>query len=229
VGLLGPAGNDLAATVPPSPLPRLIQLFFLANPSTIGEPVLMPVDGNPIPEGPFWELWGSTPAGGRFVNNVVFSLGGAFSPNPHSAHFLVNLPFIYPQKIISQPILDLWLDDDLVSQVTVGARNLAATPVYLQRGLGPTLLHPEVGDIPLLLNALINSGVRHIFEELPGDHFTSLPHALANSLTFVLSNLGAQDGHVVYDDTQRQKHIACRQALRSHWDGDEDHELSDGE
>ena len=82
-----------------------------------------------------------------------------------------------------QPTLDLWLDGDLVSQVTEAAGNLARTPVYLHRGIGPTVLHPEVGDIPLLRNALINSGVEHTFEELPGDHFPSLPRALANSLT----------------------------------------------
>ena len=126
------------------------------------------------------------------------------------------------------PILDLWLDDDSVSQVTESAGNLARTPVYLHRGIGPTVLHPEVGDIPRLRNAFIKSGVAHTFEELPGDHFTLLPLALANSLTFVLNKLGTQDGEVVYDDTQRRKHIACRQALGNNWDDEEDDD-SDGE
>jgi pimeloyl-ACP methyl ester carboxylesterase len=222
VGLLGPAGNDFAAAVPPSTLPRLIQLFLLANPTTIGDPLLMPVDGSPIPDGPFWALWGSTPTGGRFINNAIFSLAGAYSPNPNNPLFLVDLPVMYPGKVIVQPVLDLWLDDDLVSQVSEAAGNLAGTPVYLHRGIGPTVLHPEVGDIPLLRNAFINSGVQHTFEELPGDHFTSLPQALANSLTFVLNHLGTQVGAIVYDDTQRRKHIACRQALRNNWDDDED-------
>ena len=222
VAILGPAGNDLAATVPPSALPRLLQLFLLANPTAIGDPVLMPVDGRPIPDGPFWELWGTTPAGGKFIHNAIFSLAGAYSPNPNNPPFLVDLPVMYPGQALVQPTLDLWLDDDLVSQVTEAAGNLASTPVYLHRGIGPTVLHPEVGDIPLLRNAFINSGVAHTFEELPGDHFTSLPRALANALTFVLNNLGTQDGEVVYDGTQRRKHIACRQALRNNWDDDED-------
>ena len=134
VAVLGPAGNDLAAAVPPSALPRLIQLFFLANPTAIGDPVLMPVDGSPIPDGPFWELWGTTPAGGKFINNAIFSLAGVYSPNPNNPPFLVDLPFMYPQKVVVPPILDLWLDDDLVSQVTEAAGNLATTPVYLHRG-----------------------------------------------------------------------------------------------
>jgi hypothetical protein len=33
---------------------------------------------------------------------------------------------------------------------------------------------------------------------------------------------------VVYDDTQRRKHIACRQALGNSWDDEEDDD-SDGE
>ncbi len=225
VAVLGPAGNDFAAAVPPSSVPRLIELFLLANPTAIGDPVLLPVDGSPIPDGPFWELWGSTPPGGTFVNNAIFSLASAYSPNADSPPFLVDLPFMYPEKVIVQRILDRWLDDDLASQVTEAAGNLVRTPVYLHRGLGPTVLHPEVGDIPLLRNAFINSGVAHTFEELRGDHFTSLPQALANSLTFVLNRLGTQDGGAaVYDNTQRRKHIACRQSLGNTWDADEDDE-----
>jgi pimeloyl-ACP methyl ester carboxylesterase len=213
VGVISPAGNDFAAAVPPSAVPRLIQLFFLANPTTIGDPVFMPVDGRPIPGGPFWQLWGTTPFGGTFVNNAIFSLAAAYSSNPNNPPFLVDLPFSYPTKVIVQPLLDLWLDDDLVSQVTDAPGNLASTPVYLHRGIGPTVLHPEVGDIPLLRNAFVNSGVRHTFEELPGDHFTALPQALANSLTFVLNSLGKQNGEIVYNSTLRRKHIACRQRL----------------
>ena len=122
VAVLGPAGNDLAAAVPPSALPRLIQLFFLANPTAIGDPVLMPVDGRPIPDGPFWELWGTTPAGGRFINNAIFSLAGAYSPNPNNPPFLVDLPVMYPEKAIVPPTLDLWLDDDLCQPGHRGGR-----------------------------------------------------------------------------------------------------------
>ena len=99
VAVLGPAGNDLAAAVPPSAVPRLIQLFFLANPTAIGDPVLMPVDGSPIPDGPFWELWGTTPAGGKFINNAIFSLAGAYSPHPNIRPFSSTCPSCIRRKL----------------------------------------------------------------------------------------------------------------------------------
>jgi hypothetical protein len=34
-----------------------------------------------------------------------------------------------------------------------------------------SILHPEVGDIPLLRDALLANGIAHTFDELPGDHF----------------------------------------------------------
>lgn len=186
VAVLSPAGSDFDATAPGGSLPRLIELFFQANPAAIGPPVATPVHGE-IPDATFAALWGRAPGGGSFVTNVVYSLSAAFSPNPARTPFLVDFPFVYPQKAIAPEVFARWRDADLVSQVEAAAGNLARTPIYLARGRGPTTLHPEVGDIPLLRDALVAHGIGHTFEELAGDHFTVLPRALRQALVFVLN------------------------------------------
>ena len=214
VGILSPAGSDFEAKAPGASLPALVERFFLANPSTLGTPVMTPVAA-PVPADQFAALWGSTPGGGSFLTNVIYSLSAAFSPNPEKPPFFLDLPFNYPGRELAQEVFNRWIDDDLVSQVQAAAGNLSRTPVYLARGTGPTLMHPEVGDIPLLRNALMANGVVHTFDELPGDHFTVLPQALNNALTFVLNNPGAQDdASFTFDRGPREKHRECRRALR---------------
>ncbi len=186
VAALSPAGNDFEAKAPGGVLPRVIDLFFRANPSDIAPPVKTPVDG-PISDAAFAALWGQVPGGGRFVTNVIYSAGAAFSSNLGTRPLLFDFPFAYPQKAVLPDVLARWADADLVSQVTRTPRRLSRTSVYLARGLGPTVLHPEVGDIPALRTALDATGVVHTYEELPGDHFTSLPQALRNGLAFVLA------------------------------------------
>jgi pimeloyl-ACP methyl ester carboxylesterase len=214
VGLLSPAGNDFAATAPGSPLPRLFELFFLANPTSPGRPTTTPVD-EAIPSDTFAALWGATPGGGSFVTNVVYSLSAAFSPKPRGRPFPLDLPVVYPQKAIVPEVVMRWLDDDLVSQVEAAAGNLARTPVYLARGLGPTVLHPEVGDILRLRDAFVAHGVAHTVDELPGDHFTALPQALRNALVFLLDRLGSQDdAPLTPTDVLRDRHRECRRHLQ---------------
>jgi hypothetical protein len=144
--------------------------MFRANPTTIGPPVTTPVDA-PIPDAAFAALWGSTPGGGNFVTNVVYSVAAAFSSNPKNSPLQFDFPFVYPEKVVAPKVLARWADADLLSQINRVPGNLARTPVYLARGIGPTILHPEVGDIPLLRDALLANGIAHTFDELPGDHF----------------------------------------------------------
>jgi hypothetical protein len=97
-----------------------------------------------------------------------------------------------------------------VSQVDAAHGNLARTPVYLARGLGPTVLHPEVGDIVRLRQTLVANGVVHTFDELPGD-FTVMPQALRNALVFLLNQLGSQDGApFTSSGILRDRHRECR-------------------
>jgi len=82
-------------------------------------------------------------------------------------------------------------------------------------GLGPTALHPEVGDIPLLRNALVANELVHSFAELPGDHFTALAQELRDALIFLLNRLGSQDGAALaFSNAPRAKHRECQNALR---------------
>jgi S-formylglutathione hydrolase FrmB len=210
VGVLSPAGNDFEASAPGGSLPRLIDLFFRANPSAIGPPVTTRVDA-PIPDATFAALWGSTPAGGNFIINVVYSAAAAFSPNPRNPPLLFDFPFQYPQKVVVPEVLTRWAEADLVSQVNRAPANLARTPVYLARGIDPTVLHPEVGDIPLLRVALLANGIVHAYDELSGDHFTSLPQAIRNALVFLLPRLGSQDeAPFKYNAALRDQHRRCR-------------------
>ena len=185
VAVLSPAGNDFEAKAPGGTLPRLIERFFAANPGESGPPVTTPVDA-PISDAAFAALWGRAPGGGRFVTNVVYSAGAAFSSNLTNRPLLFDFPFVYPHKAIAPNVLARWADADLASQVRRSARRLEGTRVYLARGVGPTVLHPEVGDIPLLRDALVETGVAHTYDEVPGDHFTSLPQSLRRALVFVL-------------------------------------------
>jgi S-formylglutathione hydrolase FrmB len=210
VGVLSPAANDFEATLPGAALPRLIDLFFLANPASVGPPIATPVDG-PIRPADFAALWGTTPGGGNFTTNVIYSLAAAFSPNPKKPPFFVDFPFTYPGKVIDPTVFNRWIDEDLVSQIDAAPGNLARTPVYLGRGLGPTVLHPEVGDIPWLRDALIAHGVVHTFDEVPGDHFTAMPQELRHALVFLLNNLGSQDdAPLTINNALREKHRECR-------------------
>lgn len=214
VGILSPAGSDFAATVPGSHVPRLLELFFRANPASIAPPVTIPVT-NSIPDTGFAALWGGTPGGGSFITNVIYSLAAAFSPNLRNRPFPLDFPFVYPQQAIVPEVFARWQHADLVSQVDAAPGNLARTPVYLARGLGPTALHPEVGDILLLRNALMANGVVHTFDELPGDHFTVMPQELHNALVFVLNKLGSQDqAPFSFNGGLRDEHRACRKSLR---------------
>ena len=213
VGILSPAGSDFAVTVPGGLVPRLLELFFHANPTSIAAPVTIPVT-NPIPNTAFAALWGSMPGGGNFITNVIYSLSAAFSPNLRHRPFPFDFPFVYPQQAIVPDVFARWQHADLVSQVDAAPGNLARTPVYLARGLGPTVLHPEVGDILLLRNALMANGVVHTFDELPGDHFTVMPQELRNALVFVLNKLGSQDeAPFTFSGGPRDGHRACRYSL----------------
>ena len=218
VAVLSPAGNDFVAAAPGSPVPRLFELFFLANPTGPGQPVTAPVDERMPPEA-FAALWGTTPGGGGFVTNVVYSLAAAFSPHPGQRPFQGDLPVAYPQRAIVPDVLARWQDDDLVSQVEAASGNLARTPVYLARGIGPTVLHPEVGDILRLRDAFVAHGVVHTLDELPGDHFTSLPQALRNALVFLLARAGSQD-HAALTPTSvlSDTHRDCQRRLRGRRD-----------
>ena len=77
VAVLGPAGNDSRRPpVPPSALPRLIQLFLLANPTAIGDPVLHAGGRQPDSRQPVLGAVELPRHGGR-ASTTRYSLAGA--------------------------------------------------------------------------------------------------------------------------------------------------------
>jgi len=176
---LGPAIADFEA--PPTEHPEFllsVDAFIEANP-TLEEPILAHDAA---------EL--ASILGEKFFLNLFYALGSAYTPNPDNPPYYVDLPVQYPEAIVRQDVWDQWLERDLVSQIERDGHNLMNTDIYIDRGVGPVVMMPEVVGINLLPAALDAQGVAYTYAESDGDHLTHIRAQLTSALKF-LSPSGA--------------------------------------
>jgi len=180
VAALSPGSpNDFG--VPPTP----IDMFIAENPETLGEPIVLDPKRDTMELLPTAGVVFTT----NFNTNVFYAMAAAFSPNPDNPPFFVDLPIEYPEKTIVQEVWEKWMERDLVHQIAQNGRNLADTPIFVDQGVGPTVIMPEVPNVDRLVAALDAAGLTYTYEEVNGDHMTHLREQTASALKFLSAHL----------------------------------------
>ena len=180
VAALGPGfPNDF--DIPPTP----IDLFIAENPDTMGEPIVMDLNKDTMELFPVaGEIFAS-----NFNTNVFYSMAAAFSPNPDNAPYYVDLPIEYPEKTVVQDVWEKWVEQDLVRKIAREGANLSNTPIFVDEGVGPVVLMPEVVNVDRVLAALDAAGLSYTYDAFDGDHLTHLRYQVASALKFLSKHL----------------------------------------
>ena len=179
VAATSPALNDLS--VSPTPLDN----FLAENPESLGEPILVDMSQETIDLFPVAGVIFST----NFSTNVFYSLAATFSPNPDNPPFYVDLPVQYPDKTVVEEVWEKWVEQDMVHQIARDGASLANTAIFVNQGVGPTIVMAEEPDVDSLVAALDDAGLTYTYEEVQGDHITHMREQVSAALMFLSENL----------------------------------------
>jgi len=158
--------------------PTVIERFIAKNPDTLGEPILVYSDED------MWRMFLT-----KSDTNRMYSYAAAYSPNPNNPPYYVDLPVQYPDKTIVPEVWEKWKERDLVSQIERDGANLANTSIFIDQGVGETMLAAEVPGIANTLAALDAQGIPYTYDEFPGDHVTHLRYQLESALKFLYPHI----------------------------------------
>ncbi len=161
--------------------PTLVDVFVSQSPDTLRPPVTGTTRE---------DLWKMFFAGMDI--NEFYSLAAAYTPNLDKEPFHVDLPIQYPEKTIVPDVWQKWIEHDLVHQINKNGSNLTDTPIYIDEGVGPVVLLPEVKGIPSILAALDTKNIQYTYEEFFGDHLTHLAMQVSNALGFLSNTLSEE-------------------------------------
>ena len=180
VAALSPgSSNDF--DIPPTP----IDLFVAENPDTLGEPIVMDMNKSTLELFPVaGEIFAS-----NFNTNVLYSMASAFSPNPDNPPYYVDLPIEYPGKTVVPDIWEKWVEQDLTRKIAREGANLTNTPIFIDEGVGPVVLMPEVVNVDRILAALDAVGLSYTYDTFDGDHLTHQRYQVASALKFLSKHL----------------------------------------
>jgi hypothetical protein len=82
-----------------------------------------------------------------------------------------------------------WLCDIFSAELRHDAGTLANTAIFVNEGVGPTIVMEEVPNVDLLIAALGDAGLTYTYEEVDGDHITHLREQVSAVLAFLSANL----------------------------------------
>ena len=165
--------------------PTPIDGFLVENPEILGEPILVDMTQETLDLFPVAGVIFST----NFSTNVFYAMASAFSPNPDKPPFYVDLPIEYPGKTVVEEVWEKWVEQDLVHQIARDGANLANTAIFVNQGVGPTIVMEEVPNVDLLIAALGDAGLTYTYEEVDGDHITHLREQVSAVLKFLSANM----------------------------------------
>ena len=171
--------NDFS--VPPTP----IDGFIAENPDTLGEPVILDPAKDTMELMPIAGVIFTT----NFSTNALYAMAAAFSPDPDDPPYYVDLPVRYPEKSIVQDVWERWIERDLVHLIARKGTNLFGTPIFVDQGVGPTVIMPEMPNVDRVVAALREAGLDCTYEEVDGDHLTHLREQVTSALKFLSSHL----------------------------------------
>jgi len=175
---LSPALGDMTIS------PTYLEAFLVENPDSLRYPI--PLDLTLDTESAMG-LAGLI-MGTSFNTNLLYAVAAAFTPNPDKSPLFVD----FPVKADLTVIEDVWarmVARDLSHQVVERGANLVGKPIYIDKGVGPPLVMPEVSGVEGLLAALDGAGVEYTYQEFEGDHLTHLAYQLASTLQFLSPHL----------------------------------------
>ncbi len=162
--------------------PTLIEKFVAENPEKLGEPILVRTGED------LWNIFL-----GNFQTNEFYSLAAAWTPNLNNPPYYVDLPIRYPEKEVVPEVWEKWKEHDLVHQIARNGANLANTPIFIDQGVGKTVIMEEVPGIKQLLAALDAQGIPYTYDEFDGDHMTHLRYQVASALKFLSAHLKGEE------------------------------------
>jgi len=158
--------------------PTAIEQFIAENPDTLGEPILISSDED------MWRMYLT-----NFQTNVMYSTAAAYSPNPNNPPYYVDLPVQYPDQTVVPEVWEKWKERDLVAQIERDGANLSDTAIFIDQGVGETILMVEVPGVAKTLAALGAQGIPYTYDEFDGDHLTHLRYQLESALKFLYPHI----------------------------------------
>ncbi len=179
VAVLSPAHPTLLADATD------IAVYMELNPDSPGVPTLVSADTR---DEDTWKIFLST-----FVTNAHYAIAAAFSPNPDNPPYYVDIPVTYTDgtAALDEDLWARWKEQSLISQIERDGANLSDTAIFLDQGVGETMIFGETRGMAETLAALEAQGLAYTYDTFDGDHLTHLRYQLASALKFLSSNIGA--------------------------------------
>jgi S-formylglutathione hydrolase FrmB len=162
--------------------PTLIDKFVAENPDALGVPIVISTPDD------LWSVFLS-----RFNTNAFYSLAAAWTPNLDNPPYHVDLPIRYPEKTAVPEVWKKWKERDLVHQIARSGAGLADTAIFIDQGVGQTVLMEEVPGVKQTLAALDAQGIDYTYEQFDGDHLTHLRAQVTSALKFLSANLEGEE------------------------------------
>ncbi len=165
-----------------------IEVYMELNPDSPGEPTLVSADTQ---DEDTWEIFVST-----FATSIHYAIAAAFSPNPDNPPYYVDIPVKYTDgtAVLDEDLWVQWKERSLISQIERDGANLSDTAIFLDQGVGATVIFGETRGMGETLAALEAQGIPFTYDAFDGDHLTHLRYQLASALKFLSSNIGATRG-----------------------------------
>jgi enterochelin esterase-like enzyme len=162
-----------------------IDVYMQLNPDSPGEPTLVSAD---TVDEDTWEIFVST-----FVTSIHYAVAAAFSPNPDKPPYYVDIPVKYTDgtAVLGEDMWAQWKERSLISQIERDGANLSDTAIFLDQGVGETMIFGETSGMAETLAALEAQGIAYTYDTFDGDHLTHVRYQLASALKFLSPNIGA--------------------------------------
>ncbi len=162
--------------------------YMEMNPDSQGVPTLVSSDTR---DADAWEILLST-----IDTTVEYGIAAGFSPNPDNPPYYVDIPVTYTDgtAALDEDLWAQWVERDLISQIERDGANLSDTAIFLDQGVGATVIFGETRGMGETLAALEAQGIPFTYDAFDGDHLTHLRYQLASALKFLSPNIGATRG-----------------------------------
>ena len=175
---LSPAMGDMTIS------PTYLEAFLAENPDSLRAPIPIDLTLDVETKMVLAGLVMTT----SFNTNLLYAFAAGVTPNAANPPLFLDFP-VKADLSIDEGVWARMVARDLSHQIAERGANLVGKPIYIDKGVGPPMVMPEVSGVEGLLAALDGAGVTYTYQEFQGDHLTHLAYQLASALQFVSPHL----------------------------------------